>query len=273
MHRIFFMLMLLPVMSGRPVEAAPAGVQVTVVSQGIKLTLSLPNQTYPRNSLVRATVRIQNLAHRVVYVLPGNGVTVMDASRTVAYPPVFLPLAGFSPFPGCACPPLPPVVASSDPRLLRFRGTYSYTQTIILRAEEVQASVGITRPTRVSGGWKIGASTTVSTPPVVLSLTSAPAPTATVHFAPAGPTTPAEWYVVVHPPAGVHGDLVYAAEAQCTEFGSTQFIGATDWSVTPILDQRIHLHCQGTLHQLRVVAGWFGHPVMELDMMSPSKSS
>jgi hypothetical protein len=45
----------------------------TVSTDGVRLTLSLPRATYPRNALVRATVRIQNVGQHTVLTWIGDG--------------------------------------------------------------------------------------------------------------------------------------------------------------------------------------------------------
>lgn len=78
-------------MPTRPVGAAH-GLHVVTVEAGVRLTLSLDGQVYPRNALVRATVSLQNVSrHRIVLgtgcVSGSPGVEVYAASGAVLYPP------------------------------------------------------------------------------------------------------------------------------------------------------------------------------------------
>ena len=52
---------------------AATGTASSVSADGVRLTLTLPRTVYPRNALVRATVRVQNVGQRTVFTRIGDG--------------------------------------------------------------------------------------------------------------------------------------------------------------------------------------------------------
>jgi hypothetical protein len=55
----------------------------TVSTDGVRLTLSLPRATYPRNALVRATVHIENVGQHAIFTRIGDGCTDTNPSIEV----------------------------------------------------------------------------------------------------------------------------------------------------------------------------------------------
>jgi hypothetical protein len=84
------LLLLAPLSYPRGTGAAPvSAVQIETTTHGVKLFLSIPRRTYPRNALVRVTVRLQNISRRTVLVSGNNPstVVVLDASHRAVYWP------------------------------------------------------------------------------------------------------------------------------------------------------------------------------------------
>lgn len=103
-----FLVPALPPAGTRP--ASSGFLSTAITTQGVRLSLTLPDNAYPKDALVPTTIRLQNLTGRTIstwdclaYSLTAE---VVGADALVKYPPV-LPSPGA---PWRACPLPPPVV-------------------------------------------------------------------------------------------------------------------------------------------------------------------
>jgi hypothetical protein len=163
----------------------PGGHVVRASAYGFQLTLNVPKQMYPRNALVRLSVRLSNISAEPVMVetsckSDNPSVEVVRPDGTIALPPVipFPPLDDVS----CALPPL------------QLQRGESQTSTIyaVLRARHIRAVVALGLPGTPA---KPGREVSLRTPSVSVRLTQAPAPSLTMHTGP-------EVHATVHDSAG-----------------------------------------------------------------------
>ena len=69
-------------------QATPASaVHVETITHGVKLSLSIPRRTYPKDALVTVTVRLQNVSRHTVLVSEDNypAVAVLDTLHQEVY--------------------------------------------------------------------------------------------------------------------------------------------------------------------------------------------
>jgi hypothetical protein len=152
----------------------PAGTHPTpvyrtqVASHGVKLSLTFPRRVYPRDALVRVSVRLVNVSLRVVLIgrteaavcaQQGPGIRVTDSTHRNLYPPAITWLLA-----SCG----PPI----DPRPLLPGHVMQRKLLAILRGDRIQAVASV--------GLK---SIEVTTPPLSMVLVPEPAPRAVVRIA------------------------------------------------------------------------------------------
>jgi hypothetical protein len=240
--------------------AAPA-TQVSVTVRGVTLSLFVPRRTYPRNALVRMTVRVKNGSRDSMTVQssacradgPSPAVRVLDAHGRVVFPPA-LPEPPLGDFP-CPVPP-PPLLLPGHVATRQFY--------VILRANRVRAVV----TSDVDGELK--------TPLVPIRLLSAPSPHLRLSTSPwlhadvvgatgrgKGRLYYTDWYTCV---------TKYGTRAAGQQFtvslpGETGGVLPTltglvmDW--TRVSGTRIRPGCPHPL-QWHVAAGWLGQPIASL---------
>ncbi len=76
MALLAFLLLVPFLVQGSAHASFHSGLSVSTVSaDGVQLTLRLPRGNYPRNALVRATVRIENVGHHTIFTRVGDGCT------------------------------------------------------------------------------------------------------------------------------------------------------------------------------------------------------
>src|SRR5579859_2046473 len=117
---------------------------VTTVSHGVHLTLAVPQQQYPYNSVVRVQVSVQNSSHSPVTVtgFPRNcisenpSVEVLDTSGSVVYPPS--PLHFIS-------PPCPTLTPGHEGRVLQPGKSLQVVLYALLRGDQIRAALTILR--------------------------------------------------------------------------------------------------------------------------------
>jgi hypothetical protein len=180
----------------------PIGVSAT--AGGLRLTLTVPRRSYPRNALARVTVRVENVSHHdVTFMTPGiapPGVTapqvqVLDRTGHALFPPA---LSDYPPLPG----PAPSIV------ILHPGETQHMRLFIIVRGARIRATIPFTPRAQPfpSVQYPLNA---LTTRPITVRLTSAPSPTVTEHQTSAGPV-----FDVTRPP-GAMGTLWWVSYTDC----------------------------------------------------------
>lgn len=221
---------------------------------GLKLSLTVPRSSYPRNALAQVAVGIRNISHHTVgyqtppgVVAPGvtaPQVEVLDHSGRIVFPPA---MPDFPPWPG----PAPSVIPVRPGQAVH---THAY---IVVRGARVRASVTFT-PKWGSGTER--APDTLRTHPIWVKLTSEPAPTLTLHTRPSGPV------VDVTRPPGVTGSPLKISLASCpTPSQPLQAAFDPIWSAT---DLRVIPGC-APVQGWDLQVAWLNHPVAALDYSAP----
>jgi len=236
-----------------------ASYSVQGVSHGLKLTLAIPKNVYPRYALIRARIDMQNISRRVVYLpqwgapcerlngFDDPGVEVTDGTGNEVYPPAI------SGFPEPPCAPLPNrKLRSVQPGRTLTRQVYA-----ILRGSRISAFVSAANTTQPSGS---GGTLRVTTPTLNLHLTAGARPHTDVH------TVAPDISADIQPTGPVQGLLHYIAWNQCPA-GSIATSGQVSAVWAPAPGTHLSPSCS-PVQTWAVVAGWLGQPVAEIQYSS-----
>lgn len=222
-----------------------ASKRVDTVTHGVKLSLRIPRQTYPKNGLVKVTVRLENVSRHTVLVSGNNPsmVVVSDASQQVVYWPD-APFMGQELF-GQSMARRPTIHLRPHHHLAR-----SYF--VILRGPLLQAhaTLGVPAKERNIGGAF-----------VPLALTDEAAPAVTVSDTPT-------IHATITPPAGTVGPPYFVEQTLCT--GKDIYGDSRGWDVAPS-DDLIPGFSSDCVSNRKWIAyaGWLGHPVANIDYAEP----
>ncbi len=242
---------------GPPVVARDGSVTTWAEAGGLKLTLTVPRRVYPRNALARVRVSLQNVTtHTVGYWTPGINpigydspqTEVLSSSGKVLFPPA---MPYMPEIPGPA-PVLEPVGAG---------GTVTESEYIVVRGARIRATQRfVPQGTRYTGLPP----RVLTTRPILVRLTSEPAPTLVVHGA---STQPA---IDVTRPPNVTGPMLEIDYADCGSTASDPFVYSYSYDWT---GSTLHLTpgC-APLERWYVRVAWLNHPVAALDYTSPQPS-
>jgi hypothetical protein len=250
-HRAAAALMLTLVLAGLPAASAQAGprlaldgtpvsarTSVSVVHDGLRLTLKIPQRSYPRNALVQVRLTLTNITSQSIDLGAqnnGNGfcttslpqAEVRNTRGKLLFPPAVAPLI---------VPPCPFYLG----RPLAAGQSLVNREYVILRGR-VLTGIASTRTGQ--------SFTPFSTPPLPLSLTHESAPTTTETAPPAG--------IDIHSLVPVTGQFRYASTWICPS-GTSNGI-RTGW--TAVQGTHINPPCPAP-SRWNVAAGWLGHPVV-----------
>jgi hypothetical protein len=245
----------LPGARGTAPGASPvpsAAYSVSSVSHGLRITLSLPCCSWPRNALVRASVTVRNLTARDVLISQRGtalGVQPVDARRRPAGEP-FGRLGHIMSGSGPYLPPLPLHPGKSLRAV--FYG--------VLSSSRLQANVQISDRFAVD----------VRGPVARLTLEAGSPPTYTLVSSP-------EVYADVKPATPATGPLLYeTVDSSCHGPGFSESTGggigwlqAPGGRLAPIWPQGPSWHgtCTRNYHW-EVLAGWVGQPVVHINYIS-----
>lgn len=224
---------------------AQTGLHITTTSHGLRLTLTLPESSYPQGALAMATMSLKNVSHHTVTlcVFCSKGymdVRVLSGAGHVVYPP---PVPQLVPLTGP--PPLP--------LLLRAGKTMRVTTEVIFRGARIRAFAALE------------GNTIIRTRLVSIPLLPATPPAISV-------TQDGVPRVSVTPPAPMQGPLYYSYIFQCATGGDHPGIEtASDYWVTSNSTEFELTRASDCvkLQQLHVVAGWMGQPVAEYHWVAP----
>lgn len=221
-------------------------VRVDTVMHGVKLSLSVPRRTYPRNALVTVTVRLENVSRRTVLVSGNNPstVAVLDASHQAVYWPE-MPFMGQELFDHSV--PRRPTIS------LRPHHHLTRSYFVILRGPLLQAQATLGTP---------GKERDIRGTFVPLTLTEEAAPVARVS---ARPTV----HATITPPAGVAGPLYFVEQTQCT--GTNAVDGTWGGWGGASGDDLIPGFAPNCVSNRKWIAyaGWLNHPVVMVSYSEP----
>jgi hypothetical protein len=220
--------------------------QAQTTADGIKVTLSIPRQTWLRNELVELSVRVQNVSAGPVDLSAfptfcgsdNPAIIVRNTSGKVLYPPAVLP-------PSDLAPPCPhPATFPLAPKQSVTRAVHA-----VLRGANVSARV-LVQSVSENGDMAI------ETTPIHLRLHSVGTPKVTLR------TTPGKVSAMISKPRGARGPLLYQYWEKCADpqnFGDI----APDW-VNATGNRVSAGDCTGGL-QWHVTAGWVGFPAVTIN--------
>lgn len=219
-------------------------------ARGVRLTLDLPRQTYPRDALVRVSVTVQSVSRTPVLVgataapecmRRGPGVQVLDAAGAAVYPPA-----------------APWVMASCGhpifPAALPPGHTLHHTMLTVLRGPEVRGVAAI---------GPMGSAHQVVTPPLRITFTDEPPPTLTLATAP-------NLHLIVTPSRAISSRMFYFVYGSvCPQSPpGTQYRSETPrWERTglsPGRRFRLLADCAAPIRWV-FAGGWLNHPAVSLD--------
>lgn len=240
-----------------PVQARPTSAhRVEVRAHGVELSLSLPRRDYPRDALVRVTIRLENISRQLVQVgvtgaavcdRRGPGVQVSTASHQILYPPAITWL-----LPSCG-----PVFL---PRALRSGRAIQRRLFAILRGNHIQAIAAIgKKPVEIT------------TPPLTVMLRSEPAPRVILRT-----TAPSKISVSSATPAQ-RGSFYYITSEMCIfptpgpQGGTGSGWGMTHFAFSTPDRDGVYRFASGCEPPTRwsFVGGWLNHPVATIEYIRP----
>jgi len=204
----------------------------------VKLTLIVPKRTYPRNALVRVTIRMKNASHRAV-MLQGacgytGGVQVINNSGQAVYsPPNLILLPGAPPITGCA-----PYTLPFDPGQQVTERPY-----LVLAGTRIQA-------------WDIVNGKTLWVA-MRVRLTTATPPTVTLHQSPTVSAT-------IHPIGPVSGHLYFIAWTGCDSTPLASGSSFLSFAWRPSAGATLFPQCSDPT-EWHALAGWLDQPMAHID--------
>jgi hypothetical protein len=221
-----------------------SGITVSSTAHGIRLSLVVPQRSYPRNALVRLAVRIQNVSHDSVLTYIGAQcistnpfVEVLDSGGSVTpqTPPHMM-------LPPCPVPSGQPLAAGK-----------SVTQHVIF----------ILNGVAIRGVLNVGRylATRIVTPKVAVRVSGAVPASLVVHRSQGGRV------LVIQRPPGAPGPLYVFETTYCgAADGIASLLGEPHW--LPVQGNRISSGCTGP-QQWHGYAGYLNYSVETIDFTSP----
>lgn len=257
--------------AGKPFEVAG-------VSHGVRISLTLPRHSYPRDALITATITLHNVSRDDRY-LPdwppnwGGPHSPHIRMRTTASRLIYQEqLSDFlTPTPG----------SSSDTYILRPGASLTRHVRFVLQAEQVQAVALVADGYTSFSTNRAGTPTVpdfrlaqgqchVTSPFATVALTAEPPPALTVTRL--GPRRGASIHLTVRPPWSVHGAPFFMDSSYCATGAS---MGFTDqqlpWTVMrgDQVTMKLNPQCR-TPQRWRLVVGWPDHRVAYFDSRHPA---
>ena len=224
--------------------------QSSATLNGIRLTLSVPRQTYAQGALVRLTVEVTNtgktpVTEKLSCRQENPRVLILSQTNTTLYPPAVPPFVSTD----CPTAGLPTVFRPGFHEV-----THPYA---ILRGSRVAAAITLAR---LSSRNSKGETFTVQTPALHLTLTKRAYPVL-------GSCGANRFCALIRPAGPVQGPLLYSYTAKCKFGGVTRYVQHTYFSparqasgVRPPANRLL----PGCGHPLawRFAAGWLGSPAV-----------
>jgi len=241
-----------------PARAGSASLTTGTAAHGVRLTLTVPQQVYPKNSLIQVTLQLQNVSGRAIHLGVGNDswcgdrapwAQVVKSNGSAVYPLAMPDAAG----PSCAgmysSRQIPgPSLAPGHRIIRRF--------LVILRTDRIREIVELF----TSKGLL-----PVRTPSIRLRLVAGLSPRM------AWTRSPAMWVDIRPGGSNWEGPLRYVFAWSCGS-SRTGFLqeGLDIWTVAH--GSRFRPGC-ALPQQWDLVAGWLNHPVATIDYIRPSRQA
>lgn len=230
-------------------EATPIGVGTIIDTHGVELAVTVPRQHYPRNALVKATVRLTNLSAQALEYFPG---CANDNPEVLVYR--YDPLTPRSPlqaFPGIlqhilVTPPCLPGTLTVDPGQSVWK-----TEYVILGGRYVEGRA-------ILGG--LASESVVTTPQFRVSLARSDPPGITLR-------TSRSVYTVIRPAQKerLTGPMLYVQAYACP---AAEGAGTRQPKWTPLESNRLAPACPHPLDWY-VFVGLPGHSVASIQYQRP----
>jgi len=225
----------------------------TVRSHGLAITLSVPKRAYPEGSLVPTTITVRNISHRPLGVLnskcdPGIETEVLNGAGDILYPPAFR--GQFEP----NCLGRGPVCPNSPGLCLKPGKVLRISSIVVLLGARIRAEV--TRATRYALSPLLGK-------PLTIRLT--PSRAERVRMIPTSNNT---FVARIYPVPAHAGRLYYASALTCYTGEGISSGGDPpgDWASTTAKTLRASFKMCHKGYVWQFVAGWIGHPAVEVRM-------
>ena len=252
-----------------PHAQAIGGAHVEIVDAGLHLSLSLPEQHYPANAIVQATMQVTNVTARAIrlgrtsfYDCRGMFApqAVVMSHRTPVFPPIVV---------GTAFPSCPPPLPTGGTAMLRPGATLSSREYLLLRGPEIRAFVTIA-DRRSHSGLQL-APPVVATPILTVTLTASDAPTVTVEEGNAPVAYVARPRYARGRPFVGSGWSRLAKRGTVGKRGFVGILGfGNGWARQTSLTIRPKLMPGYTRFvEWHIVAGWLGHSAARVDFRQP----
>jgi hypothetical protein len=228
-------------------HATPASaIRVETVTHGVKLSLSIPRRTYPKNALVTVMVRLQNVSRHTVLVSVNNypNAMVLDSAHHELYS-ARDPLSDRALFELHGPGPRPPI------KLSPHHG-FAVSYFVILRGPLLQA-VAMVGPR--------GKERDIHGPTLPLTLTDEAPPPVTVTETPT-------LHATIAPPPSVTAPPYFVEHTQCTGNGLVSTGRGWQAANSNLLTPEFPSGCV-TPHMWIALAGWLNHPVVDIAWSGP----
>jgi hypothetical protein len=226
-------------------SSVATALRVDTVTHGVKLSLSVPRQTYPKNALVTATLSLQNVSRHTVLVSVNNypDVVVLDSAHGEVY-------SGRHPLLDRALFDLHGPGPRS-PMKLRPHRVLVAAYFVVLRGPllQAQAVVGSQGKEHVIHG-----------PTLPLTLADEAPPTLTVMETPT-------IHAIIAPPPGVSAPPYFVEQTRCAD---NDIMTGRGWQAAPRddLTPEFASDCVKPGAWVAVV-GWLNHPVVTISYTEP----
>jgi hypothetical protein len=228
-------------------------------SHGLRLTLTVPRRRYPRNALIRVTLKVTNVSRHPISIESGQNFPrsyVLDSSGNDSYDPV-TPLGDESLLD----------VTGPGPRyeVINRGKTITIPDYLVLRGSEISARVFL-------GKLGAPAGPMITMPPVVITLRDEPAPVVHVSTSPS-------LQAVVTPPHPMSGSMYYLDQTACATATETSsegegWVSQPTSVVTPVFSDGSSDLSSCTGRRIwHALVGWLNHPVAYLSYQDPPSTA
>lgn len=233
-------------LTSRTDAASASATVVSTTTRGVKLSLSIPRRTYPKDALVTVTVRLQNVSRHTVLVSVNNypNAMVLDSAHHELYSArdslsdrALFELHGPGPRP---------------PMKLRTHHGFVISYFVILRGPLLQAVAMI---------GSRGKEHDIHGPTLPLTLTDEAPPPVTVTGTPT-------LHATITPPPGVSAPPYFVEHTQCTGNGLVSTGRGWQAANSNLLTTEFPSGCV-TPHMWIALAGWLNHPVVDIAWSGP----